>query len=407
MLDLVKQVNFRFSMENIDLSISRLSDLLGFHDNLSNFLLDQDKYKIEKSKFFFSNYIKSIKFIPVLQHFGIGQYYLYIYPYNLDEIDFKILLSNSFQKIKYPISMDKSTSLFIKYIWPYQNPNLSYAHWLTKSKKDVREFCSFLIKKIFQIFHFNYNLTSDNWIYDSNRFKIYMQNILFNPKYKVQIAKIKEFNIGKLSATDCRGPDSIDFNNLTKIYNWHSIDIKSYLLTKKLSILNPIIDLLEKEFIFPYLKLKNLDLLEKVYIILPNINQELNKQIIEIFSFFNLGFIYEIEGEYFIYGMAEEVKFENGIMIKLYFPDCNLNEFIKLFELLFHYLKIEHYVILNDLVDGKNLLKSIYGNLNFLNEYNPLKNLRWNPKDKIWMNNKLFNERFEPIYHDLIPEEKD
>ena len=29
--------------------------------------------------------------------------------------------------------------------------------------------------------------------------------------------------------------------------------------------------------------------------------------------------------------------------------------------------------------------------------------LIWNDKDKIWMNHKLFNEKFEPIYPDLIP----
>ena len=407
MLNLVEQINIRFSKENIDFNISKLNNLLVFHYDLHNCLLDREIFNGEKSKYFFKNYIKSIKFLPALQYFGFGQYYVYIYPYNLDEIDFRLLLDNSFQKVQYPVFMDKSTSIFIKYLWPYRNPNLSYIHWLTKSKKDIREYCLFFIKKIFPLFHFNYNLSSNNWIYDSNRFKIYMQNILYNPNYKVQISKVKEFNVGNLNISHYNGPDSSDFENLTKIYNWHSIDIKSYILTKKLSMINPIIDLLEKGLIFPYLNLKNLDLLEKIYIILPNVKQELNKQLIEIFSFFNLGFIYEIEGEYFIYGMSEEVKFENGLMIKLYFPDCDLNEFIKLFELLFHYLKIEHYLILNDLVNGKNLLKSIYGNLNFIKDYNPLKNLTWNPKDKIWMNNKLFNEKFEPIYHDLIPEEKD
>ncbi len=407
MLNLVEQINIRFSKENIDLNISKLNNLLVFHYDLQNYLLDREIFNGEKSKYFFKNYIKSIKFLPALQYFGFGQYYVYIYPYNLDEIDFRLLLDNSFQKVQYPVFMDKSTSIFIKYLWPYRNPNLSYIHWLAKSKKDIREYCIFFIKKIYQLFHFNYNVSSNNWIYDSNRFKIYMQNILYNPNYKVQISKLKEFNVGNLNISHYNGPDSSDFENLTKIYNWHSIDIKSYILTKKLSMINPIIDLLEKGLIFPYLNLKNLDLLEKIYIILPNVKQELNKQLIEIFSFFNLGFIYEIEGEYFIYGISEEVKFENGLMIKLYFPDCDLNEFIKLFELLFHYLKIEHYLILNDLVDGKNLLKSIYRNLNFLKDYNPLKNLTWNPKDKIWMNNKLFNEIFEPIYHDLIPEEKD
>lgn len=404
-LNLIEQVNIRFLRESTDLNISKLGDLLEFHFDLQNCLLDREIFKDKRSKNFFKNYVKSIKFIPALQYFGFGQYYVYFYPYILDGIDFRLLLNNSFQKVQYPISIDNSTPLFIKYIWPYRNPNLSYIHWLAKSKRNIREYCLFFIKKMYQIFHFNYNISSNNWIYDSNRFKIYMQNILFNPTYQVQIAKIKEFNIGKLNSNQYKGPDSSDFRNLTKIYNWHSTDIKSFLLTKKLSVLNPIIDLLEKELIFPYLNLKNLGLLEKIYIILPNVKQEQNKQIVEIFSFFNFGFIYEIEGEYFIFGMPEEVKFENGLMIKLYFPDCNLNEFIKLFELIFNYLKIEHFLILNDLVDGKNLLKSIYGNLSFLKDYNPLNNLMWNPKDKIWMNNKLFNEKFEPMYHDLIPED--
>jgi len=82
-------------------------------------------------------------------------------------------------------------------------------------------------------------------------------------------------------------------------------------------------------------------------------------------------------------------------------------QFQNLFEQLFQYLKIEHYLILNDLVDGKKLLDLIYGGLDFLEKYNPLKNLSWNNKDKQWMNHKLFNEKFEPLYHPLLPEETD
>ena len=158
--------------------------------------------------------------------------------------------------------------------------------------------------------------------------------------------------------------------------------------------------------LFPFISLKNLNLIEKVYIILPNVKKELNQKIIQIFEFFNFGFIYEIEGEYFIYGMDKELHFENGIMIKLYYPDCKMFQFQDLFEQLFQYLKIEHYLILNDLVDGKKLLELIYDDLGFLRKYNPLKNLIWNDKDKQWMNHKLFNEKFEPLYHPLLPEEK-
>ena len=52
-------------------------------------------------------------------------------------------------------------------------------------------------------------------------------------------------------------------------------------------------------------------------------------------------------------------------------------------------------------MNGKSLLKSVYGNLDFLKEYNPLLNLMWNEKDKIWMNHKLFNEKMEKIYPEL------
>lgn len=92
-------------------------------------------------------------------------------------------------------------------------------------------------------------------------------------------------------------------------------------------------------------------------------------------------------------------------MIKLYLPLTEISEFQRIFDLLFHFLEIDKYLILNDMVDGKNLIKNIYGNLKFLDSYNPLKNLKWNDKDKIWMNHKLFNEKFEPFYSDLIPKE--
>ena len=63
------------------------------------------------------------------------------------------------------------------------------------------------------------------------------------------------------------------------------------------------------------------------------------------------------------------------------------------------------YLILNDLLDGTPLIESEFGNLNFLKKYNPLKNLIWNEEDKIWMNHKLFTEKFEKIYPKLIPED--
>ncbi|MFX1556977.1 MAG: hypothetical protein ACFFC9_06970, partial [Promethearchaeota archaeon] len=172
--------------------------------------------------------------------------------------------------------------------------------------------------------------------------------------------------------------------------------------TKKYTTIDQIKYLLKRKLIFPYLSLKNLDFEEKILIILPNIMKKFNEELIKIFSFFNLCHIYEIEGEFFIYGFEDIKQFENGLLIEIWFPKCELDEFFEVFDLIFEYFKIKHYLILTDLVDGKHLLKSVYGNLKFLEEYNPLKNLIWNDKDKIWMNHKLFNEKFEPFYPDLI-----
>ena len=69
-------------------------------------------------------------------------------------------------------------------------------------------------------------------------------------------------------------------------------------------------------------------------------------------------------------------------MIKLYLPICKHHEFVQLFDLLFEYLGIRDYLIITDLSKGTNLLKLTYGDLSFLNSYNPLKNLIWNEKDK-------------------------
>ena len=96
------------------------------------------------------------------------------------------------------------------------------------------------------------------------------------------------------------------------------------------------------------------------------------------------------------------MKFENGLFIKLYLPSLEISDFQRLFDKLFNFLNIKKYLILTDMADGKNLLKNIFGDLRFFELYNPLKNLNWNDNDKIWMNHKLFNEKFEPLYPNLI-----
>jgi hypothetical protein len=244
-------------------------------------------------------------------------------------------------------------------------------------------------------------LNPDGWSLDPNWFKIFFQNVLFNPDYELHIPEIKQYNIGEYDGSNYFGPNSDEFKALSQIYNWKSIDIKSYLTRRYFKIINHFTNLLKKDLIFPYLSLKNLDFVEEITIILPNIKKDLNDTIIKIFSFFNIGFIYEIEGEFYIHGFEEVIQFENGIMIKLYLPDCQFDEFERHFDLIFEYFEIDHYLILNDLVDGENLVKSTFQGLKFLETYNPLTNLIWNDKDKRWRNHKLFDENFKPVYPDM------
>jgi len=89
------------------------------------------------------------------------------------------------------------------------------------------------------------------------------------------------------------------------------------------------------------------------------------------------------------------------LMIKLYLPECLVFEFERYFNSLFEYLKIKHHVFLENLIEGKELLNSIYGKKELPMEYNPLKNLKWSRRDKRWMNNKLYTKDFEKIYYEL------
>lgn len=65
-------------------------------------------------------------------------------------------------------------------------------------------------------------------------------------------------------------------------------------------------------------------------------------------------------------------------------------------------MEIDYYIILNDLIDGKNVIKSIFKEFKILEIYIPFTNLIWNDKDKRWRNHKFFNENFELVYLDLF-----
>lgn len=401
--NLIKKIDIRASKEKYINNPINLEKLLAFHLNLKPNLMNINEFKSIKIESFFTDHIKSIKFLPAFQNFGFNQYFLYMRPTNINAIDFKLIFSNNFQSVKFLANIDKSNSILIKYITPYNAPNLSYLNWLVKSKKIIREFCGFFIKKVQCLFHLKFNLTHEGWNYNANRFKIHMQKILFNSDNLIEFPEIREFNLTNLKGSLYFKPNSPELESLYQIYNWRSIDIKSYLGTKKQSTINHIIGLLNKDLIFPYLSLKNIGLQDKIYIILPDLNRETIDKLKKIFSFFNYGFIYEIEGQYFIHGFPTEKQFKNGLMIEVYLPECELSELERVFDLLFEYLKINDYLILNDLIQGDNLIESVFNGSNFLNSYNPLKNFKWDKKTEKWINPKLFNEKFEPIYPELLP----
>ena len=379
---LIKKANERVLFKPVDLNLSQLNKLTGFHFNLNQNLCDIERFKEIRQESFFKKYIKSIKFTPAFHQFGLNQYYLYIHPTDVDAIDFKEILNHTFQTIKYPTCFNDSNSFLINYILPYNIPNIveTYFNQLIKMRRVIREYCLFTIKRVYSLFQFSSNLNAEGWNYNKDEFKKYLQNILFTPNYIILPPKLKEFNIKKDSDFIFTS-ESPEYKSLARIYNWRSIDIKSYLGTRNFTIINAITDLLRKNLIFPYLSLKSLEFHTKIFLIVPKLNHESIKKLINIFRFFNYGLIYEIAGEYFIHGLPQEIKFQNGLMIKLYLPKTDLHEFERLFELIFEYLEIKNYLILNDLINGKALLKSTFGNLDFLKEHNPLKN-GCNPKYK-------------------------
>ncbi|MFX1590932.1 MAG: hypothetical protein ACFFC1_22585, partial [Promethearchaeota archaeon] len=403
----LKKIESHDKKESVNYNLANLNNLLEFNRLIKKNLINIEKFKQLKLEHFYKNHVKSIKCIPAFQHFGFEQFFLYIHPTNMNSINLKLLLSNTFQKIKYPASVDETNSLFIKFIMPFCFPNMKYINWLRESKKIIREYLAFSITKIYQLLHFNNNLTSKGWCYDTDKFKIYIQMILFKSDYNIQIPKLEPYNLKEKNDSYYYTPDTVEFKALTEIYSCSSLDLKSYLGANKLTKEKQIIDLIKKGLVFPYLIIKNIGLENKIHLIIPNLEEEKKETLIKIFSYFNAGFIYEIEGEFYINGFDEGKRFENGLMIKLYFPKCEIGEFEKLFELLFEYLDINYYLILNDLVDGSNLIKSIFGNLDYLKSYNPLKNLKWNKKDKIWTNNNIFSKENGFIYPDLINKENE
>ncbi len=402
---LVSEVKKREDRKNTTFSQSKLNEISDFYGALKNHLLNTESFRAIKKADFFKQYVKSIKFEPALQKYGLGQYYLYINTPHLPDIDFKLLFNNTFQKISYPLHPTNVQSLFIKYLFPFKNPNMAYINLLALNRKMISEYCIFLVKKMHVLCHFEHNLGSEGWSLDAKNFKAFVQRNLHNPGLKIENSVIKTYTLGNIDTSTYLTPDSQEYLDLRVLYGYKQKDIKLILGTNRRNLSKSVLNLLKKDLIYPYLKLKNLDFIEKLVIILPDLTTEVITKLIRVFSFFNYGFIYEIEGQYFIQEFDKEKLFQDGLMIKVYFPSIELSHFQKEFTDLFAYLGVEKYLILTDLHEANKLIQSVYGNAEALESYNPLKNLKWNKLTKVYNNSKLFGQGVTPIYPKLIPDE--
>jgi len=391
---LVNTVYKRNSWEQLNFNTQDLYQLEKFHKNLSEVLSNLNKFKAIKNERFFKKHIKSIKFIPQFQKFRFSNYFLWFATSNLKIINKKSLLINTFLSVKYPAEINQNLcSFLINYLFPYRTPNDSYFNWLLKSKKIFSEYLLFSIKNLYQILHFNYNISPEGWDLDANHFNSFAKKVIYKQKYTLPLPSLKKYDLSTISNI-LMEPKSQEFNDLKNLYNYQPDDLKSFLAQDNHYKSDSFRNLHSKKLLFSYLELKNLGFREIFYFIIPDISPKIIDTLIKIFGFFNYCFIFEIQGEFFLNGMNDVHYFEDGLFIELHLPDCEFSEFCNAFHEIFDLLGVKRYSIIHDLLDGKKFLKETFEDLTFLDSYNPLTNLEWNKKDKIWMNPKLFDEKF-------------
>jgi hypothetical protein len=403
---LIDMVNTRLRSEDLSFEMENLRELKYFNKNLEIYFSAIENYVFIKKRRFFHQFIDSIRFLPAFDRFGFSQYFLYITPFDFDEIDMKLLLINTFQRVQYNASINSSNSLLIRYLFPYNDPNNSYLNWLRGQNK-LREYCFFKIESFSQILQFNSNISSDGWYFDSNNFKMYIQNILFNPDFSFHNSELKQFQLDGGDGLQFVGPDTKAFQSLVEVYNRDSVDVKKKLSFNSPNIFNKMHYLIKNKLVFPYLTFKNLGFKEIIHFLLLNIKSEALTILKNIFQYFNLVYLYDIKGEYYIHGFNEKKSIVKGLMVILYLPECELAEFLRIFEYVFQYLKVEKYLIFTDLVDGEFFLKLIIGNNRILDKYNPLTNLIWSKRKKKWSNHTLFSQEFNFLYPDLLYSQKE
>ncbi len=394
---------------SISYDVSMLKDLKGFTKAIDQTFKDSEGFNQIKDKPFFKNHVKFVKILPILSRFGLSQYHLYFYPTDADQIDFRLLLNNSFQSLKCSVGVGVAPSFLIKYITPYRVPNMRYVNRATKTLRIIREYCMFRLIRAYVNFHEKFPFTSKGWQISPNEFEIHVQEVLFQDNWQKPPEYLKESNLDVLTST-VFGPDSEEFLSLQRIYSRKSIGLKKSLFFKNDSNLKDFSRLFSKNLVRPQVKFKNLDLHEKIRFVLPNISKRATEKLLRIFTFFNCCEAYKIEGKLYVQGLENEIEFDNGLYVKLYLPGYNtgnnensdsIGTILSVLEQSFEVLGISHYIILNNVLKPESFLNYVLGESVDLNGYNPLLNLKWDKKNKIYLNPKLYDEENNPVYPSL------
>ncbi|MHA1146908.1 MAG: hypothetical protein ACTSR8_01540 [Promethearchaeota archaeon] len=406
--DFYNEVSERKENEQIDLSLTSLNSLKDFYHNFSDIFKDYDSFKQFSQSETFQKYIYKIKVLPIFQRFGISKYYTLIRPISISDLDLRLLLQNNFISLKTPLNIGETCSLYMKNIFPHQSPNLGYINWLSKSKKNISEYCVFFPKKIHNVFHFDTSLGPDGWYSSKSSFKYHVQRVLFDKSYKRDLSKLKTISVDNIPEDILIEPTNELYKDYLSVYNPISNDLINKLQEEDFFL--KFKRLLDNDLIIPQFSLKKLGLTEKFYFFFPNLEISAKEKLISIFSFFNLCQIFEIQGHFFIFG-EEEIIFEEGLFIKLYYPDLQFSEILQVFLQVFEALELPQTGLISDLGKVHHNLYTFFENKEelkiYLNDYNLLKNLHWNSFDKKFNNLKFFDEFFTPIYQPLIQEEEE
>jgi len=406
LISFIDDLNQRRMMEPQQFDLNQLNQLVEFNKRLNYYLLNVKEYQDLREKPFFMQFVDSIRVKPILQDFGLQEYYLYFQAQDFNAIEPELLLINTFTSVRFNSTRFDAYTFLIKYIFPRKTPNKAYINWQLFSKKNFNEYCLFSIKKTHEMLDFSKNITQDGWIFDYNLFIQYVQKVLFDPSYNPYNPNFKTLDFEKSKIDSSISPANPKFKDLLKIFKRKS-KIKSFWGTKKGARLEPVVKrLLKNKLIHLNLKFKNLKLRECLYFIIPNLNEEQLKILIKLFKFFNVITMSEIYGEFLVNSSNELITFDNGLYIKLKLPEIEISPYVDLiFEVLDH-LKIDHAIFFSELFKTKKWLAEVFKEVDLKNNYNPLLNLKFFDFDKIYMNHKLFGENFTPQYPKLNSEDQ-